>query len=85
MLERPPLGGRIDAAVCSEHARAYKPHPRPFRMALDELGVQPDAAIHVGDRPGEDRAGARAAGMACVIVDRPGTGLAEALAPAGAG
>lgn len=83
VLERTPLGGRVDAAICSEHARAYKPHPRPFRMALDELRVEPDAAIHVGDRPGEDRAGARATGMACVIVDRPGTDLVEALARAG--
>lgn len=55
-------------AVCSEHARAYKPHPRPFWMALDRLGVQPGNALHVGDSPGEDRAGARAAGLRCKLL-----------------
>lgn len=64
------LGSRSPVAVSSEHARAYKPHPRPFRMALDRLGVDPASAVHVGDRPSEDRAGAHAAGMWCVIVDR---------------
>lgn len=83
VLARTSLGSRVDTAVCSEHARAYKPHPRPFRMALSELDVRPDGVVHIGDRPGEDRAGARAAGMACVLVDRPVRGLVEALGSVG--
>lgn len=57
------------AVVTSHRARAYKPHPRPFRMTTDRLGVEPRQVLHVGDSPGEDRAGARAAGMQVRIVD----------------
>jgi FMN phosphatase YigB (HAD superfamily) len=58
--------------VSSEQARAYKPHPRPFRMALHRLGLEPDEAVHVGDDPGEDRAGARAAGLEARLVGEEG-------------
>lgn len=69
LAERTGVTGRVDAVVTSHRARAYKPHPRAFRMALDRLGVPPGRAVHVGDSPGEDRAGARAAGMRAVLVD----------------
>ncbi len=69
VVERTALGALDPVAVCSQAARAYKPHPRPFRMALDRLGVEPWACVHVGDSPGEDRAGARAVGMRCRLVD----------------
>ncbi len=72
VVERTGLGGMVDAAVSSERARAYKPHPRPFQLALDALDAGPADAIHVGDSPGEDRAGAHAAGMQCVLVDEQG-------------
>jgi len=72
VLERTGLARRGPAAVCSEHARAYKPHPRPFHIALDRLGVEPGSAVHVGDDAGEDRAGAQAAGLACVLVGEDG-------------
>lgn len=69
VLGRSELSMLDPVAVCSEHARAYKPHPRPFRMALDRLGVPAREALHVGDSPSEDRAGARAAGLRCRLVD----------------
>lgn len=72
VLERTGLGGMVDVAVSSERARAYKPHPRPFQLALDALEVEPADAIHVGDSPGEDRAGAQACGMRCRLVDDQG-------------
>lgn len=67
VLDRTRLGERVPVAVCSEHARSYKPHPRAFRMALERLEVDARASVHVGDSPGEDRAGAGAAGMAAVL------------------
>lgn len=67
VLARTGLAERVPLVVCSEHARAYKPHPRPFRMALERLGADPVASVHVGDSPGEDRAGAKAAGMDAVV------------------
>ena len=48
--------------VTSAGAGAAKPDPRPFRVALDRLQVEPARALHVGDAP-EDEQGARAAGM----------------------
>lgn len=70
LLENTGLDGRVPVVITSERARAYKPHPRPFRMALDRLEVPAAKAIHVGDRASEDRAGARATGMSSALVDR---------------
>jgi putative hydrolase of the HAD superfamily len=53
----------LDTVVSSAEAGAPKPDPRPFRLALERLGVEPDRALHVGDDEA-DRAGAAAAGLA---------------------
>ena len=45
-----------------------KPHPAPFRRALDLLGLDAAEVAHVGDRPAKDVAGAAAVGMRCVRV-----------------
>lgn len=78
LFKRTGLGTYVSEVVTSHRARAYKPHPRPFRMALDRLGVAPCQAVHVGDSAREDRAGARAAGMQSRLVD-PETSLADVL------
>jgi 2-haloalkanoic acid dehalogenase type II len=72
VLRRTGLGDRAEAVVSSQMARAYKPHPRPFRVALARLGVDPGQAVHVGDDPGEDRAGARAASMQARLLGNQG-------------
>lgn len=61
------IGGPV---VVSSSAGAAKPSPTPFRLALQALGVAAERAWHVGDSP-EDEAGARAAGLRCLIVRRP--------------
>lgn len=48
--------------VTSAEAGAPKPDPAIFRLALAQLGVEPDRALHVGDSDA-DAEGARAAGM----------------------
>jgi len=53
-------------------ARAAKPDPRIFALALARLGVPPGAALYVGDDRARDLAGARAAGLAAIHA----TGLA---------
>ena len=50
------------AVVTSAGAGAAKPDPRPFRLALEELGVQPERALHIGNEETDDL-GAKAAGM----------------------
>jgi phosphoglycolate phosphatase len=47
-----------------------KPDPRGLLAALDHLGVPPQEAIYVGDRPEVDAVAASRAGLACVIVGR---------------
>ena len=50
----------------------FKPDPAGFRYTAEMLGVEPGEAVYVGDRPEVDLAGARAAGMPAVLVDRTG-------------
>jgi putative hydrolase of the HAD superfamily len=64
------LAERFSSVVVSSRAGSAKPSPLPFLLALEALGLTPDQAWHVGDSP-EDEAGARAAGLRCLIVRRP--------------
>ncbi len=56
------LAGYFDTVVTSARAASAKPEPAIFELALQELGVRPERALHVGDEP-IDEQGARAAGM----------------------
>jgi HAD superfamily hydrolase (TIGR01549 family) len=47
-----------------------KPDVRTFRAALDPLDVDPSAALHIGDQPRSDVAGALATGMRAALIDR---------------
>lgn len=48
-----------------------KPATEPFEQILARLGVEPAAAVHVGDTAETDVAGADAAGMASILVGEP--------------
>ncbi len=65
-------GLRFDAVVSSESARTYKPRPRIFEMALDELRARPEEVVHVGDSLAADVEGAARLGMRTVWVNRSG-------------
>jgi putative hydrolase of the HAD superfamily len=56
----------LDAIVFSSAAGAAKPAPAIFRQALATLGVRPAEAVHVGDDPIADVAGARGAGLGAI-------------------
>ena len=49
-----------------------KPHPGIFRAALRRMRLEEGEAIYVGDDPGNDVEGARAAGMIPVLIDPRG-------------
>ncbi|HEY1238232.1 MAG TPA: HAD-IA family hydrolase [Solirubrobacterales bacterium] len=74
VLERCGLGELLDGAVSSAVAGARKPDPAIFGPALELAGCGPDEALHVGDTPGEDVEGARAAGIRPLLIDRDGGG-----------
>lgn len=75
LLEGLGLADAMDCVVVSSTAGAVKPDPRPFQQALQALDLAPTEVWHVGDSP-EDEAGARAAGLRCVLIRRsePGVG-----------
>jgi putative hydrolase of the HAD superfamily len=62
-LRRHGLRESFDAVVISAELGVRKPDPAPFLTALEQLGVEPDRAVHVGDNPPHDEVGAHAAGM----------------------
>jgi 2-haloacid dehalogenase len=69
LLERAGVRGRFAQVVSVDDAGAYKPHPAPYRTALERLGAEPGAAVLVAAH-GWDVLGALAAGMQAVWVDR---------------
>ena len=72
LLERLEMLHFFDVLAVSHLEGCEKPHPRLFRRALNALGIAPHEALHVGDVPELDWAGARAAGCAARLVDRRG-------------
>lgn len=65
----------VAVAVTSEEARAYKPRPEPFQLALARLGLGPDDVVHIGTSTSSDVAGAAALGIDAAFLDRAGGGL----------
>jgi putative hydrolase of the HAD superfamily len=59
----------VAAILDSTVVGVAKPDPRIFELALEALDVPAERAIHVGDTPGADVDGARAAGVHPVLVD----------------
>ena len=47
-----------------------KPSPEIFRRTCLRLGVSPAEALHIGDSPVDDVAGAEAAGLSALLLDR---------------
>ena len=60
----------MDLIVTSALVGYEKPDVRTFRAALDPLGVEPAAALHIGDQLNSDVTGALAAGMRAALIDR---------------
>jgi putative hydrolase of the HAD superfamily len=72
VLERVGLADVIDGVVTSAAVGAAKPDPAIFDAALALARVVAGEALHVGDSLEEDIAGARAAGIAAVLLNRAG-------------
>jgi putative hydrolase of the HAD superfamily len=67
------LATLVDGAVASAEVGSAKPDPAIFARALELAGgVPPGHALHAGDSLEADVAGARAAGIAAVLVARDG-------------
>lgn len=62
----------FDEVISSALVGYRKPNPMIFTLMLERMGLQPHEAVHVGDKPDADGAGAHAAGVRPVIIDRSG-------------
>ena len=72
VLERCGIERMLDGVVTSAEAGARKPDPAIFTAALELAGCEAGEALHVGDTAEEDVAGARAAGIRPLLIDRDG-------------
>ena len=62
----------VDTVTIASLAHAAKPSPKIFEAALEKHAADPLEAVHVGDSLRDDVAGAAAAGLHAVHVNRPG-------------
>jgi putative hydrolase of the HAD superfamily len=66
ILDAVGIAAHVEQFCFSDELGICKPDPEIFRRALEPLGVPAEEALHVGDRPDLDLAGARAAGIRSV-------------------
>jgi len=62
----------FDTVTIASLARAAKPAPKIFEIALEKHAVDPNEAMHVGDSIRDDVEGATKAGLTGVLLDRTG-------------
>lgn len=63
------LGVRVECVIDSGEVGVLKPDPRIFTIALDAMGLAPEQAWYIGDMPGIDVIGARAARIEPLVID----------------
>jgi putative hydrolase of the HAD superfamily len=80
-LEETGVAALVDGAVASAELGHAKPDAAIFAHALELAGAAPERALHVGDTPEADVAGALAAGLRAALVARDGTPEAPAGVP----
>ncbi len=64
------IASRFDSVVISSRVGHAKPAPEIFHAALNMHGLKSEEALHIGDSPDKDAAGAEAAGLTAVLLDR---------------
>ncbi len=70
ILKMLDIGHRFDLVIASLEEGFEKPDPRIFEIALNRFGLAAHEALHVGDDPGDDHAGAKGVGMRSLLIDR---------------
>ena len=71
-LDAAGFAGLLETVVDSHVVGVEKPDPTIFAIALKRLDADPATTVYAGDVPAVDVDGARAAGIAAVLVDRHG-------------
>ena len=68
----PGIGVEVDCVIDSGAVGIMKPDPRIFHLALEAMDIAAEDAWYVGDMPGIDVVGARAAGLRPFVMDPHG-------------
>ncbi len=72
ILAQAELDDLVTTRVISETLGVRKPHEKIFHAALEHVGLEPTACLHVGDQPLADAWGAGRLGMRTVWINRTG-------------
>lgn len=80
LLEAAGLAQHLETIVDSHDEGVEKPDPEIFRRALARLAVPAERSVYVGDIFAIDVLGARAAGLAAILIDETG-GYADVACP----
>ena len=80
-LSRTALASFFEITVISAEIGAGKPDPRIFEAALTSLEIAPNDAVMIGDSLARDIAGAHAAGLRAIWIDRASREAVPAPAP----
>jgi putative hydrolase of the HAD superfamily len=67
-----PFVDLFDSTVFSCSVGLRKPDPRIYRLACEQLDVEPTEAVFVGDGANNELAGAKRVGMKAVLIHRDG-------------
>jgi putative hydrolase of the HAD superfamily len=65
-VRRLGLADYFRVTLCAEELGVGKPDPKPFQEALRRAGIAAEHAVHIGDHPSDDIAGAQAAGLRAI-------------------
>jgi FMN phosphatase YigB (HAD superfamily) len=71
-ITRLAIAELFEFILVSEEEGVWKPDPVIFERALELTGMQARDAVYVGDSPEHDIAGARAAGIRSIWINRRG-------------
>jgi 2-haloacid dehalogenase len=66
------LGVSFDWVVTAQQAKRYKPNPRGFELAFEQIGLPPSRILHVAQSLFHDHVTAKRLGLSTVWVDRRG-------------
>lgn len=65
---------KFDEVITAEQAKAYKPSPAPFLLALERLRLPRERVLHVGQSVYHDVVPAKSLGITTLLVERRGFG-----------
>ncbi|MCW4048395.1 MAG: HAD family hydrolase [Candidatus Bathyarchaeota archaeon] len=71
LLEEAGYDKYFELIICSRDLEIRKPNPKIFKYMLDNLGVNPEETVHVGDSVEADMYGARDSGITGVWIKSP--------------